>query len=141
MSSNITTLSGLLDGGVLNGFVETDIEKPADGMNGDCIVHFGGKFEKCVLRVKLRDGKREGEGMITNDGVPFMLVEYHDGLLTGRVLRWNTYGQLILEGHARNGLEVGLFVEYDRSEKVAWRGYYRNGKRYSEVVENGRVKG
>ena len=32
-------------------------------------------------------------------------------------------------------------MKFNRSKRVVWRGYYRNGERYSEVVESGELKG
>ena len=110
-------------------------------MNGDCIVHYSGEHSKYMMKVKLVGGKREGMAMVMNDGVPYLRLEYCSGSLTGVVERLNSWGVVDLRGQLMNGIEDGLFVEYDRNEKVVWRGYYRNGKRYSEVVASGRVNG
>ena len=32
-------------------------------------------------------------------------------------------------------------MKFNRSKRVVWQGYYRNGERYSEVVESGELKG
>ncbi|KAK8816697.1 hypothetical protein WA538_000464 [Blastocystis sp. DL] len=61
--------------------------------------------------------------------------------MTGIVERMNQYGIIDLKGQAVNGIEKGLFIEYGDRKKETWRGYYRNGKRYSEVMESARVKG
>ncbi|KAK8790773.1 hypothetical protein WA588_002520 [Blastocystis sp. NMH] len=51
------------------------------------------------------------------------------------------YGVVEMRGQLLNGMESGLFEEYDDNEKVVWRGYYRDGKRYSEVVKSGQLEG
>ena len=119
--------------GFLSGFMESSVEMPADGSSGECIVHYGGEHSKCEMIVRLVDGKREGEAMIVNDGMPYLKLHYERGSLTGVVERLNELGLLDMRGHLENGMETGFFKEYERGKKVVWIGYYRNGERYSEV--------
>ena len=67
MSSNIEFLNTELNGGFLSGFVEASVEKPADGRNGECIVHYSGKYSKYEMIVPLVNGMRDGEALIVND--------------------------------------------------------------------------
>ena len=53
MSSNIEFVNTALNGGFLSGFVEASVEKPADGRNGECIVHYSGQHSGYVMKVKL----------------------------------------------------------------------------------------
>ena len=133
MSANINVNDMEPTGGFLSGFIEASVEMPPDGSNGECIVHYGGKHSRCEMMVTMVNGAREGEAVIINDGIPFLRLEYQRGSLTGIVERMNKYGLLDMRGHLENGVETGLFVEYDENDKVAWIGYYRNGQRYSEV--------
>ena len=141
MSSNIEFVNDTLNGGFLSGFVEASVEKPADGRNGACVVHYAGQQHKYKMKVKLVNGMREGIGTILKKGAPFIQVEYHHGLVTGTVCRMDDYGVVEMRGQLSNGMESGLFEEYDDNEKVVWRGYYRNGKRYSEVVKSEQLEG
>lgn len=50
MSSNITIAFEASDDCFLSGFVEASVEKPADGLNGECIVHYSGKYNKCMMK-------------------------------------------------------------------------------------------
>ena len=59
----------------------------------------------------------------------------------GPVERMNEYGMTEMRGYLVNGLESGLFREYDKEGKVVWIGYYRNGQRYSEVMKAKHRKG
>ena len=138
MSSNIEFVNTELNRGFLSGFVESSVEKPADGRNGECIVHYSGQYSDCVMKVKLVNGMRDGEALIVNDGVPYLKLTYKNGVMTGNVERLNKYLITELKGSVVNGDERGLFEEYDRNKKVVWRGYYRNGRRYSEVVKGRR---
>ena len=113
--------------------MEESVEKPSDGLNGDCIVHYGGERSKYKMRVQLVQGKREGVATITNDGMPYLRVEYNGGSMTGMIERLNEYGTVDLRGHLVDGIEDGLFEEYDKDERVVWTGYYRNGKKDTEV--------
>jgi len=141
MSSNITCLNCTLNDCFLFGFIESSIEKPADGLNGECIIHYSGRYSGYVMRTKLVNGMREGSALILNDGVPYLKLEYRNGELTGNVERFNEYVLIDLKGQLVSGIESGLFEEYDRDKRVVWRGYYRNGKRYSEVVRSKRLEG
>ena len=141
MNSNIEFVNDTLNGGFLSGFVEASVEKPADGRNGECIVHYAGQQGKYKMKVKLVNGMREGIGTIMKEGAPFIQVEYHRGLASGTVCRMDDYGMVEMRGHLVNGMESGLFEEYDDNEKVVWRGYYRDGKRYSEVVKSEQLEG
>ena len=132
MNSNITLSDNPPNEGFLCDFVEASEEKPADGLNGNCIVYYGGAYSLYEMRVKLVNGKREGEAILLSDGVPFIRLEYSNGELSGVVEQMNDYGQIILRGHLVNGVENGLFEEMDEAGKVIWRGYYRNGKRYAD---------
>ena len=75
--------------GFLSGFVETGMEKPADGLSGDCIVHYSKYFGSYDMKVKLVNGKREGEAIMLRNDVPFIRLVYSDGVLNGPVERMN----------------------------------------------------
>ena len=141
MSSNIRLTDKVTSGGFLSGFIESSVEMPADGLNGECIVYYGDEHSNCKLKVRLSKGLKEGVGTILKDGVPFIQIEYHHGVPNGPVCRMDDFGVVDMRGELMNGVESGLFEEYDRSERVVWRGYYRNGERYSEVVESGELDG
>ena len=132
MSSNINFVNDASNGGFLSGFVEASVEQPADGLNGECTVHYSGQYSKYEMIVSLVNGVREGEAIILNDGIPFLNLEYERGLLTGAAERMNDHGIVVLRGHLVNGVESGLFLEYE-NEKVVWIGYYQNGQRHMEV--------
>ena len=137
MSSNIELVNTELNGGFLSRFVEASVEKPEDGLNGECIVHFSGQYSDAVMNVKMANGKREGIAEIAMDGVPYIKLEYRNGRMTGIVERMDDNEVVDLKGHLIDGRETGLFEEMTGGE-VVWRGYYRNGERYSEVVKSRR---
>ena len=137
MNSNIEFVNFASNGGFLSRFVEASVEKPADGRNGECTVHFSGLYSDSVMKVKMANGKREGIAEIAMDGVPYIKLEYRNGKMTGIVERMNDNEVVDLKGHLIDGRETGLFEEMTGGE-VVWRGYYRNGERYSEVVKSRR---
>ncbi|KAK8827359.1 hypothetical protein WA538_003322 [Blastocystis sp. DL] len=57
--------------------------------------------------------------------------------MTGIVERMDDNEVVDLKGYLIDGIETGLFEEMTGG-KVVWRGYYRNGERYSEVVKSRR---
>ena len=141
MNSHDDFVNSTTSGGFLNRFIESNVEMPPDGLNGDCIVHFEGDYSKYQMMVRLLNGVREGEAMIVNDGVPYMKLAYRNGVLIGNVERLNENAVITMKGQVKNGMENGIFEEYDDNRVVVWRGYYQNGVRYSEVVESKRVMG
>ena len=173
MNLNTNLTMNTSTGGFLSEFVEGRIEKPSDGLNGDCIIHYTGQYHDYSMKVKLVNGVREGEALIVNKDTPYITLEYRNGKLTGTVKRMIMDGTVELKGELIDGMESGLFEEYlgncnywrrhccsegysnvitkrrtryllhrqlydNRINNNIWRGYYRNGKRYSEVTKNGR---
>ena len=49
MSSNIEFVNTELNGGFLSGFVESSVEKPADGRNGECIHYNCKSFSVAII--------------------------------------------------------------------------------------------
>lgn len=137
MSSNISLIVDEQNDGFLSEFTETSMERPRDGLNGDCVVHYGGQYRDCEMHVKLKNGKKEGEATIMKDGKVFLRMEYKNDEMTGSVERLNGNGQIDLKGKVENGVESGIFQEY-KGEEMIWRGYYRNGKRYSDLEKSRR---
>ena len=121
--------------GFLSGFCETSIENPASRINGDCIVHFGGMYSECKMFVKLVNGVRDGTAIIMTKEYEFIKLTYRNGEMTGEVEKMDRYLNVLLKGFLVNGEERGIFVEYNHGTPV-WRGYYRHGKRFSEVVKS-----
>ena len=135
MSSNIKFVVNNTNCAFLSGFIESYVEKPRDGLNGECIVHYSGQYRNYTMTVKLINGVREGRAVIVNGSVPYLRVEYKGGSLTGVVERMNSSGSIELRGRLENGIENGIFEEFDNN-KVVWRGYYLNGKRNRKVEES-----
>ena len=91
---------------------------PSDGLNGDCVVHYGSQHSGYTMHAKLLNGKREGAALIVDDGVPYINVVYERGVMTGNVERMNKNEGIELKGRLLNGIEDRLFVEYDENGRV-----------------------
>ena len=113
MNSNTDTTKNLIAGGFLSGFVEVNVEKPADGLNGECIVHYGGKYSQYRMKVPIVNGIRNGMALIENNGTPYIKLEYRNEEVTGNVERMDINGHVVLRGSLVSGMEKGLFEEYD----------------------------
>ena len=103
--SNIGIANSGSSSGFLSGFIEGSTEKPDDGLNGDCTVHYAGKHTKYEMTVKLVNGKREGEATIVNNGMPYLRLEFKQGSLTGVVERMDESGLVDMRVHLVNGVE------------------------------------
>ena len=122
-------------------FEEASAEKPADGLNGECIIHYKDEYNGYTMKVKLVNGKREGKAVIYNeDGSPYLRLNYEDGILNGTIEVVNKEGEVFMRGHLVNGIEKGLFREYANS-LLTWVGYYREGYRYSSLRKSAYLKG
>ena len=141
MSLFDTPICTIPDSCFLHGFIEDRIEMPADGHNGNCIVHYQGNHKDYKMIVRLVDGKREGRAILSNNGSSYIKLEYTNGVLTGDVERLNAYLEIELKGRLFYGAERGVFEEYNTDGRVIWRGYYRDGKRFSRLVESDRMRG
>ena len=126
--------------GFLTNFVRGEIERPPDGLNGDCVIHYVGKCDGHEMRARLVNGKREGKATIFNKGVLFMILNYKDGRLNGEIKKLNQYGGIQMKGTLVNGEKNGLFKEYS-DEVLTWMGYYRKGERYSVLRKSIHMNG
>lgn len=59
MSSNAGVMNSAPNSGFLSGFVESSMEMPSDGLNGNCTVHYGGEHSEYELNVTFVNGVRE----------------------------------------------------------------------------------
>ena len=134
MSSNCTLVNRPNEYGFMCEFIEESTEKPPDWLNGESIVHYKQGCKEYQMIVNIVNGKREGEANLIYEGLVYLRLMYTEGSLTGMVERVNDYGIVDMRGQLVNGRETGLFKEYDMEGSNVWTGYYRNGKRFSEVV-------
>ena len=119
---------------------EGTIDKPADGLNGDCVVHYKKEFEGYTMKVKLVNGKREGEAIVLKEGTIQMKLNYRDGKSNGKVEVMDDSGGVQLRGCLLNGRLHGLTKEYSNSLLI-WAGYYRDGEIYSVLRRSTHIDG
>ena len=97
-------------------------------------IHFSGEYSQYKLIVNMIGGMKEGDGLMIHDnGTLFMKLKFVKNECEGEVIKKNEKGYIILRGELEHGKECGLFEEYDDSRKVIWKGFYRQGKRYSHL--------
>ena len=89
--------------------------------------------------VKLVNGVRDGTAIIMTKEYEFIKLTYRNGEMTGEVEKMDRYFNVLLNGFLVNEEETGIFVEYNHGTPV-WRGYYRHGKRFSEVVKSDDIR-
>lgn len=110
------------------------MEAPDGTNNGKAVIRFTGKNAGYEMRVEMKNGKKEGPALILRDnGTIFMKLTYVNDIAEGEVIKKSKFGKTVLKGTLEKGKEVGLFTEYDEDEKETWRGFYRNGERYSAI--------
>lgn len=123
----------------LYGFDVTSMENPSDGSNGERILHYGGKYLDYSMKITVKNGKKEGKGVIRRkDKTPYMALEFVHDVPEGEIIQYNEYEKKTLRGHLAKGKETGLFIEYDGNDQIVWTGLYRDGKRYLRLTETTR---
>ena len=85
MSANIVLPMNTTSSGFLSGFIESTVEMPPDGKNGDCIIHYEGDHSQYELTATLVNGIREGEAMILHNNMPYLKLHYNNSSLTGAI--------------------------------------------------------
>ena len=130
---NITSGSSYLE--FLGDYEIESVEmKSGDELNGEAVMKVLIDGEGYEMRVSIKEGKKEGVGLIVRkNGTLFMRMMFVNDECEGEVIKKSKFGKTVLKGTLEKGKEVGLFVEYDEDEKEVWRGFYRNGERYSAV--------
>ena len=116
------------------------VEKWGGSVKEYCVVHYEDDYEKFIMKVTRLNGKREGEALILNGDMLYMKLEYVNDALNGVIEVYDGKGRLVVRGHLLNGKESGLFEEYINSF-VVWRGYYKDGERYSLVRRSKEKRG
>ena len=137
MSSNIEPILEFPPSSFLSDFIieKITVDGIDDSRTSKARIQFSGKYCGYEMTVNWKDGKKEGVGLILYpDGEPYMEMTFVNDLAEGTVLKKDEYGQIVLRGVLEHVVECGLFEEFD-DEEVIWRGFYRNGKRYSILEE------
>lgn len=127
--------------GFLYDFLESSTEFLTEGQKKEYQVHYLHNRKEYILKGELRDGKKDGKAVMEYMGIACFELNFKNGKLTGPVKEFDDRGEVKLIGQLVNGVESGVFEEYDQHKEVVWRGYYRNGKRYSKVIESKRTEG
>ena len=96
-------------------------------------------YSEYKMFVKLVNGVRDGTAIIMTKEYEFIKLTYRNGEMTGEVEKMDRYFNVLLSGFLVNGEDRGIFVEYNHGTSI-WRGYYRHGKRFSEVVKSDIIK-
>ena len=116
------------------------VEKWGESVKEYCVVHYGDDYEKFIMKVTRVNGKREGEALILDGDTLYMKLKYVNDALNGVMEIYSGKGVLVVRGPLLNGKESGLFEEYVNSF-VVWRGYYKDGERYSVVRRSEEKRG
>ena len=142
MSSNIIFSDIPVNCPLLSGFEAATVEYPPDRLNGKCTIHYGGMYSDMCLQVNLRDGKKEGEGLILRkNGTPYMSLQFIHDSIEGEVKRFDEFNSVILKGNVKDGKETGVFTEYDKEGKIIWMGYYMDGYQYITMTKFTKMPG
>lgn len=116
------------------------VKQSNDGVNGESIGHYRKGNDEYTIKVKLVNGRRQGEAEVLKNGKPNIRMEYDYGFLNGKINIVDEYGNVELIGRMVYEREHGLFKIYENSVRV-WVGYFVKGKAYSELTECSFLKG
>ncbi len=148
MAELLANVSLFVDSTETRGFLhEFDVSSidpvtPGNTSNREVVVQFNGKFEGYKMKVLMKDGKREGLATILRpNNTLYMRLKYVNGEPEGEVTKTNRFGNVIMKGELRQGVEFGTFQEFDDYQKQIWLGFYRNGERYSTLQKSETIPG
>ena len=144
MNSNITTFDSFPIHSYLHDFTVKSIDSVngGDSRDGPVVIHYSGQYSGYKMKVNMRNGKKEGNAVILRDnGTVFMKLQFANDLANGEVIRKSEYGRIVLRGELKDGVEFGIFKEFNESQEVIWMGFYQDGRRYSSVSERKEMKG
>ena len=77
-------------------------------MSGDCIVLFSRYIDTYDMKVKLVNGKREGEAIMLKNDAPFIKMVYSNGVLNGPVERMSNQRFVEVHEYLKNGMDYSL---------------------------------
>jgi chromosome undetermined scaffold_131, whole genome shotgun sequence len=141
MEPNIVFIIDEDEESFLHDFLELYCEYHTTSWSDEFEAHYKWNQKEYIMIGTVQDGKKDGKAVMSFMGVPRFELNYRNGELTGPVRELDNQGVTKMSGHLVNGIESGLFEEYNRYGDVIWCGYYRNGKRYSQVVKNEQMEG
>ena len=141
MEPNIVFIIDEDEESFLHDFLELYCEYHTTSWSDEFEAHYKWNQKEYIMVGTVKDGKKDGKAVMSFMGVPRFELNYRNGELTGPVRELDNQGVTKMSGHLVNGIESGLFEEYNRYGDVIWCGYYRNGKRYSQVVKNEQMEG
>ena len=125
---------------LLQSLQDVSLEQSGDGLNGESVGYYREGNDEYTVKVKLVNGKKEGEAEVLKNGKPNITMEYKSGLLDGKIEIVDEYGKTKVIGSVFDDEEDGLFKIYENSVRV-WVGYYVRGNAYSELTECAFLKG
>ena len=110
--------------------------KSGSELSGEAIMRLLIDNEEYELRVSMKEGKKEGIGVIVReDGTLYMRMMFVNDECEGNKVKKNKYGKTVLKGRVEKGKEVGMWIEYDDYGNETWRGLYRNGDKVISLKE------
>lgn len=142
--SNIEIKDSLSSSSFLCDFIieSITIENDDGSDTGEATVWYTGKYAGYTMKVHIKNGKMEGlASILRENSTLYIRLTYVNNIPEGEVIKKSEFGKTILRGTLHEGMEIGLFTEYDENEKMIWRGFYQNGKRYSSITEYHNRKG
>ena len=89
----------------------------------------------CTIKVDYKNGMKEGEGLLLSPKrMKLAKLHYHEDKLDGLCLFYDLNGFITKEAFFENDVQNGWGCEY-KNDKVVFEGFYRNGKRFSELMK------
>ena len=124
----------------LSSFNITSIEPlKLEGYTGTAKYYFNSD-EHFFLEVPLQDGRKNGEGIISKDGVIYASLTFVDDRQNGKMVEYQNGTKHIL-GYLLNGQREGIFREIDSNENIVNAFAYDRGKYLGEAKPSTELSG
>ena len=119
-----------------------EMADPTRHEEGNATILFSGKYEGYKMKVNLKNGKKEGKGVIYRENnTMFMELCFVNDIEEGELTERDRFGHVIRKGCLHEGRKSGLFTEFDDKGVELSRCFYRNGILVSDLKKSERIDG
>ena len=122
MSSNISIRGVEGSKWIVDDFITESVEMSGE----EGIIHLGGRYEGYKMKVNMKNGKKEGRGVVMREGNRvWLIMEFENDIVEGEVIEMNERGNVVMRGRMKEGKENGWWMrkcqemEYTNTEFAA----------------------
>lgn len=138
MSSNISVRGVEGSRWIVDDFITESVEMRGE----EGIIHLGGRYEGYKMKVNMKNGKKEGRGVVMREGNRvWLIMEFENDIVEGEVIEMNERGNVVMRGRMKGGKENGWWMRYDERGEEKERVLFEEGRVCLSLKKSDRMKG